>query len=176
MLKNYDSSIQAWGTYLRGFPWDAYGTFTFRNATALTLAKALLKRFLELHGPAACFAAVEQRTSGCGLHSIPLHIHLLAAVTSSKQTGWTENLERHWRVLHGDAHVRRYASSRPASFYVAKLANHPAGDFFFWNMDRMTYTGPTDIWGSMNTSEYVPRHVKHLPYARSLALRTSPSM
>ena len=157
-LMTYDASAQHWGTFLLGYRWNIYGTFTYAKPIGQVGAEATMKQFAEryekaLKSPVSWFGALEHRVSGAGMSGIPFHWHLLAA---SERPGMASVAEALWRDRFGMAQVGHYDPAQNGAYYVAKLASRPDGVFLFGNLDRLPYHGPDDLISAAHANEYVP--------------------
>jgi hypothetical protein len=171
----YNATAQHWGEYLRGYDWAIYGTGTFRRPDlGVSGATAYLKRYFEQVDKATrsripYFAALERRRSGCGMPGINPHWHFLAAGDDPQSLARTA--ETVWFRNFGDAKVGIYDLTRPAAFYVAKLAGHPNGEFQFKNLELLEYRGPQDLLAAAHDNDYVPAHLKDRVFGEYLAVR-----
>lgn len=170
-LKTYNPMTQHMGTWLLGYDWNIYGCGTYSDPVNVTLAQALMKRFIErldhkLRAPISYFAALELRYSGCGLSPIPVHWHFLAGCARSE--GMASIAQQLWEDRFGNAKIERYDKTKPGTFYVCKLANHPNGTILFNNLDHLRYDGPSDLLAAAAKNPYVPDRLKDKVFGQYL--------
>lgn len=173
-LKTYSPMNQHMGTWLMGYNWSIYGCGTYREPVGEVGAHALMKRFMErldrkLRAPVSYFAALERRTSGCGLSDIPTHWHFLAACP--RHEGMAQIAHSLWEERFGNAKVERYDRTRNGAFYVCKLVNHANGSVLSGKMEWLPYEGPSDLLRAAALNPYVPDHLKDKVFGQYLVVR-----
>lgn len=175
MLKTFDVCAQQYGTFFAGFGWGLYCTGTYRTKLSRSGADPLFRSFVSrlqdaLKAPVAYIAAQEFRTSGLGFPAIPLHWHFMLATPPHLQAALKRSAKRLWEEHHGNFHAGAYDARRSGAWYIAKLASHTNFHYLVENLDRLTYNGPTDLYGQMQEDPYVPTHVRHRPCGQTLML------
>lgn len=173
-LMTYNPLQQHWGTFLLGYDWNIYGCGTYREPISSARADVLLPRFMErlgrkLHAPVSYFAALERRYSGCGIASIPVHWHFVAACQHAE--GIREASEHLWSKHFGNCKIDLYDPQLDGVFYISKLAAHPNGEFKFENLELLDYRGPSDLVEAAHANPYVPAHLKDRTHGEYLVVR-----
>jgi hypothetical protein len=173
-LMTYNPMAQHMGSWLLGYNWNIYGTGTYANPVSVSYAEILMKRFMErldrkLGAPVSYFAALERRTSGCGLSPIAAHWHFLAACPRSE--GMARIAEELWEEKFGNAKIVPYDKVGNAAFYVCKLANHPNGLIQFNKLEQLAYDGPSDLLAAAAANPYVSEHLKGKVFGEYLVAR-----
>lgn len=175
-LQLFDRTTYDYGTYINGFQWDIYGCGTYKSFTTREAASRLIHTYYDrlsrsMKAPLAQFSVLESRTSGCGLSPTPVHWHFVVAAPPQHRHALLLNSRSLWEVHHGNAKIDLYDGELPGAFYIAKTARRDNFDYDLAHLDRMAYTGPTDIYAHSQIDPYVPNHAKHLTFGQTLILR-----
>jgi hypothetical protein len=175
-LRTFDRLAQDYGIFVGGYSWDIYGCGTFRGRKSIDSGTRLTYTFFDrltksLKAPVAWFAVPERRTSGLGFPGIALHWHFVAAAPRQHRRDILRNASSLWRRYNGDACIRRYDSNNDGAFYLTKLASGSDFDYHVGNLDRMSYTGPTDLFAHYQSDPYVPEHARHMTTGQTLVVR-----
>jgi hypothetical protein len=176
-LKTFDFTVQQYGTFFSGFPWQVFGCGTYRSYTTIERAKQLLAVHFDrlrrsIRAPIAYLAVPEQRTSGLGHPAIPLHWHFVASVPQQHTTTFLHNARGLWKEHYGNAKVDRYDADRSGAHYLAKSAGGSNFDYVAVNLKRLCYSGPADLFEHFQKDPYVPDHVRHMTSGQTLSLRS----
>jgi hypothetical protein len=175
-LRTFDHAVHDYGTYFGGFRWDLYGCGTYRTRKTHDSATRLFRTYLDrlrksIKSPIAWLAVPERTTSGLGQPAGAWHWHFVMAAPNQHRRSLERNAKILWNEHHGNAKIERYDPQLNGSFYISKLAGGLDFDFYFNNLDRLMYSGPTDLFAHYQTDLYVPQHVKHLTTGRTLVVR-----
>ena len=136
-LVHFNSVVQAYGAYLNGFRWNAYGCLTFRTVVPRKQAfRAVVELFRSCGSVVGCnvayIAVPEWRTSGCGMPPIPLHWHVVAAGPPQKSGDLLNAISQHWSA-NGKSQVRRFQPAQPGAYYWRKRL-HIQTSTFCWEI------------------------------------------
>jgi hypothetical protein len=175
-FRTFDRTVNDYGTFISGYPWDLYGCGTYRYRTTKDSATRLLHTYFDrlrksLKTTIAWLAVPENRTSGCGLPESTPHWHFVMAAPPQHRKELLVKARSIWEGHHGNSKIVRYKDRLPGTFYLAKTAYGADFDYCFDHLDRLTYIGPTDLFAYAQTDPYVPEHVKHLSSGRTLVMR-----
>ena len=102
ILKTVDITVQHYGIFFSGYPWQIFGCGTYRSYTTIEQAKrGLIVYFGRLRrsikAPIAFLAVPERKTSGLGHPAIPLHWHFVASVPQQHTTTFLHNARGLWK-------------------------------------------------------------------------------
>jgi hypothetical protein len=175
-LKTFDITVQQYGTFFSGFPWQIYGCGTYRSYATTDRATRLLTVYFDrlrrsIKAPIAYLAVPERRTSGLGLPPIALHWHFVASVPPQHTTTFLHNARSLWKEHYGNPKIEPYDAGRSGAHYLAKTAGASNFDYVVYNLKRLSYSGPADLYQHFQKDPYVPDHVRHLTYGKTLSLR-----
>lgn len=131
--------VTEYGSWLRTFKWDLFGTLTFdpaRSLYSIASRRNLLVRYLNTMEQyykrrIRCFWAEEKRWSGCGLPAIEPHFHLLLACDRRPLT--PDYPQQLWKNVAGRADIRVYDPCLDGAVYCAKLITSPEASYDFIN-------------------------------------------
>jgi hypothetical protein len=177
-LKTFDMVAHQWGTWIAGHPWQFYCAGTYGRRISLALIEKSFRSYIRQLSqsiddcPIAVFAVRERRTSGLGLPAIAAHWHFLLAAAPQHRGALERNAKRLWRHRNGLEHIFPYNSALKGTHYITKLAADSDFVCIFENMDRLAYEGPLDLHEHFQTDPYVPEHVKHKTFGKTLVLRS----
>jgi hypothetical protein len=175
-LKNFDSAVQVYGTFFSGYPWQIFGCGTYRSNTTIERAKRGLIVYFDrlrrsIKAPMAYLAVPECQTSGLGHPAIPLHWHFVASVPPQHTMTVLQNARSLWYKHYGNAKIDLYDPGRSGAHYLAKQAGQSNFDYVVDNLDMLTYRGPADLFEHAQTDPYVPDHIRHKTFGKTLVLR-----
>ena len=125
---NRSTLIEAQGTWLRGFAWDWYGTFTFARPVTAIGARFVLNQYVHSLKAASGTAvnmywAAERGPRGGNIHAHALigNVGTLEPCCDREWNTCTSRCGVHlWRS--GEARIGIYSPERAATFYVSKNA------------------------------------------------------
>jgi hypothetical protein len=174
-LRTFNRTVNDYGTFIGGYPWDLYGCGTYRYRTTKASATRLLHTYFDrlrnsLKTTIAWLAVPESRHSGCGFPESAPHWHFVMAAPPQRRQELLVKARSIWEGHHGNSKIDDY-DGRPGTFYLAKTAYGADFDYCCEHLDRLTYAGPTDLYAYAQTDPYVPDHVRHLTTGQTLVVR-----
>ena len=175
-LKGFSSQVQHYGDWIAGYPWQIWACLTFRKATNQEEAEKKLRTLFsrlqkELHLQLAWVAVAEHKISGNGKPGVGWHWHLVVAGPEQDRDVVAFLMKLSWEVHQGNGYVVPYDPKQSGAYYLMKTADAPDFQYLISNLDHLAYHGSTDLLQEFRHRDYVPEHVRHLPQARTLALR-----
>lgn len=139
---------RAMGDFLHRFPWEWWGTITFRREIVSYAASRHVRQFLmwlerQRKGPVGAFIAVEMhkyRGEGDPASLVP-HVHFLALNVAGMSR------RAAWKYLYdhcGRSRIEPYDPDRGASHYIAKYVGKEClerGEWDFWRPEVIQAAG-----------------------------------
>jgi hypothetical protein len=176
-LKTFNMTVQAYGVFFNGYPWQIIGCGTYRAKLSAERASKLLTAYFDrlrrsIKAPIAYISVAERRLSGLGFSPTDLHWHFVMSVPPQHTMATLHNARRLWEKHYGNAKIEPYDAKRSGAHYLAKTAGSADFDFVARNLHRLSYNGPADIFKHFQKDPYVPDHVRHLASGKTLSLRT----
>ncbi len=176
-LITYDAVQQHYGTWLLGYPWEIYGTGTYRDAVSASRADVLFKRFTErlgqrLHRKVSYVAYLERnpnRHPGLGMSPSHYHWHYLAAAQGVVDLATAA--DEIWSKLFGNAKVEPFRADSNGTYYVSKGVSDPDSHWRMGGLDYLEYAGCTDLLGAAKLDDSVPDHLKEKVFGKYLRVR-----
>lgn len=175
-LKTFSMETQQYGAYFSGFQWTVFGCLTFKNKVSLQHGEAFVRNYMrrigvELKARIPYIAVPESRYSGMGKSPVRLHFHFLAACPPRCEDNFLKFCQNVWLQMGGgDCKIDPYNSQQHGGYYLAKLASQPNYEWAADNLDRITYTGSTDLYSSIQSNQYVPSHAKGLSTLKTMVV------
>jgi hypothetical protein len=175
-LKPFNVTVQYYGEFFRGFPWQIIGCGTYRNYATVAYANKLLAAYFDrlknsIKAPVAYLAVAERRTSGLGFPAIPLHWHFVMSVPPQHTAETMRNAQILWKKHYGEVKIEPYDRERYGAYYLAKSAGEPNFEYRVHNLDKLSYMGPSDLFKNSQTDPYVPGHARHMTHGETLSIR-----
>lgn len=177
-LKTYNVVAQQYGAFFAGFRWQYFCTGTYRKRCSRFAAEAHFSTYMSrlrrtLKAPVSFIAVKEFRTSGLGHPPIPIHWHFVVATVPRHRSALKTCARNVWERYYGNFRGEIYDPSEAGAHYLAKLASNTEFDYQAGNLDRLAYSGPSDLYECFQTDDYVPFHAKQLTSGQTLVLRAS---
>ena len=121
--------VSEWGSWLRVYPWEAWGTLTFKAGDftheAATRAWGNFSKWLDTQAPlASWFVGHEVGARG------RLHLHCLLGMLSGLPADRSE-IWKWWFTRYGRAQVLGYDPERGAAHYVSKYVTKELAHYDF---------------------------------------------
>jgi hypothetical protein len=175
-LKTFDMTVQAYGVFFKGYPWQIFGCGTYRAKLSDERASKLLTAHFDrlrksIKAPVAYLAIPERRRAGLGYSPIDLHWHFVMSVPPQHTMTTLHNARCFWEKHYGNAKIELYDDAGSGAHYLAKLAGQSDFDYAESNLKRLSYNGPADLFEHFQRDPYVPDHVRHRTSGKTLLLR-----
>jgi hypothetical protein len=164
---------QAYGDFLRTFPWQFYVTLTFSRQVSHHQADAILDRFVKdmqqrIGAPLSLAIGKEGGNySGCGRPSVRVHFHLLLACDFPVDAQlladvWKQPGYGGARTKGPGAMVLPYDPKLSAVDYVMKGITDPNWDWSFRNLELLRSEKPANYGTSAKVRRLWKRHQQRL--------------
>jgi hypothetical protein len=184
VLKTFHPGRHQWGVWLAGYPWQYICAATYRDKLGRAKAEDSFFLFMDRlerdlakaagirdRFPVAYAAVMERRAAGLGASPIAAHWHFVFAVPPWLQSRAQTKARLLWTFSNGDIKIDAYNPIGGGAHYLAKLVGNSDFEIRFYNLDRLTYAGPADLFDAQQTDPYVPDHFRYSLSGQTFVLR-----